>query len=152
MKRADVRLLKPLTRAVEYNQCFDVAPGIRARLVDAGHVIGSASIELSVQENGKKKVVVFSGDLGPRGAPLLNDPVPFEYADAVVMESTYGDRDHRSLHETAIEGREIVAKAIEARAKTLSSSVCVGRTQCCLYLLAAAFRKQDFAPNPDLFG
>ena len=49
---------------------------------------------------------MFSGDLGPRGAPLLNDPVPFTEADAVIMESTYGDRTHRSLHDTAIEGRE----------------------------------------------
>src|SRR5262245_11786200 len=109
----DVRRLKPLTRAVEYNQRIEVAPGIQVRLVDAGHVIGSASIEMTVEENGRAKVVVFSGDLGPRGAPLLRDPVPFERADAVIMESTYGDREHRSLHETAIEGREIVAKAIE---------------------------------------
>jgi metallo-beta-lactamase family protein len=147
-EESDVRLLKPLARAVEYNQCFDVAPGIRARLVDAGHVIGSASIELTVQENGKKKVVVFSGDLGPRGAPLLNDPVPFEYADAVVMESTYGDRDHRSLHETAIEGREIVAQAIEARAKILVPVFAVGRTQLLLYLLAAAFRNKTLPRFP----
>jgi metallo-beta-lactamase family protein len=144
----DVRLLKPLARAVDYNQRFDVAPGIQARLVDAGHVIGSASIELTVAENGKKKVVVFSGDLGPRGAPLLNDPVPFEYADAVIMESTYGDRDHRSLHETSIEGREIIAKAIEDRAKILVPLFAVGRTQLLLYLLAAAFRNKTLPQFP----
>jgi metallo-beta-lactamase family protein len=57
-----------------------VAPGIEARLVDAGHVIGSASVELTVSENGHKKTVVFSGDLGPRGAPLLQDPEPFKEA------------------------------------------------------------------------
>jgi len=98
----DVRRLKPLVRTFKYNQRFEVAPGIEARLVDAGHVIGSSSIELTVTENGSKKVVVFSGDLGPRGAPLMTDPVPFEKADVVIMESTYGDRNHRSLHETAI--------------------------------------------------
>src|ERR1044071_3156825 len=103
----DVRRLKPLTRAVAYNQTVEVAPGIQVRLVDAGHVIGSASVEMTVEEEGRKKVVVFSGDLGPRGAPLLGDPTPFERADAVVMESTYGDRDHRSLHATAAEGRRI---------------------------------------------
>ena len=75
---SDVRRLKPLVRLVKYDRSFDVAPGIKARLVDAGHVIGSASVELTVQENGHKKVVIFSGDLGPRGAPLLNDPVPFQ--------------------------------------------------------------------------
>src|SRR6185436_17915998 len=108
----DVRKLKPLATPVKYNQRFHVAPGIEARFVDAGHVIGSASVELTVHENGRKKVVVFSGDLGPRGAPLLNDPEPFKEADAVIMESTYGDRNHRSMHDTAIEGREIISKAI----------------------------------------
>src|SRR6476620_6382670 len=104
-EETDVRKLKPLTMPVKYNERFKVAPGIEARLVDAGHVIGSASVELTVSENGHKKVVVFSGDLGPRGAPLLNDPVPFKTADVVIIEATYGDRNHRSLHETAIEGR-----------------------------------------------
>ena len=94
-EEADVRRLKPLVSPVKYNERFSVAPGIEARLVDAGHVIGSASIELTVSENGHKKIIVFSGDLGPRGAPLLNDPVPFHHADVVIMESTYGDRNHR---------------------------------------------------------
>src|SRR5262245_4120219 len=144
----DVRLLKPLSKPVDYNRSFEVAQGIQVRLVDAGHVIGSASVEMTVQENGHKKVIVFSGDLGPRGAPLLNDPVPFEYADAVIMESTYGDRDHRSLHETAIEGRDIIAKAIEQRAKILVPVFAVGRTQLLLYLLAAAFKNKTLPRFP----
>src|SRR6185369_14169016 len=86
-EEADVRGLKALATPIKYNQRFEVAPGIEARLVDAGHVIGSASVELTVSENGHKKVIVFSGDLGPRGAPLLNDPTPFEKADVVIMES-----------------------------------------------------------------
>jgi metallo-beta-lactamase family protein len=144
----DVRQLKPLVRAISYNQRVEIAPGVQARLVDAGHVIGSASVELTVEENSHKKVVVFSGDLGPRGAPLLKDPVPFERADAVVMESTYGDRNHRSLHETAIEARSIVAKAIETKAKILVPVFAVGRTQLLLYLLAAAFRNKTLPRFP----
>ena len=144
----DVRRLKPLATAVSYNQTIEVAPGIQVRLVDAGHVIGSASVEMTVEEDGRKKVVVFSGDLGPRGAPLLKDPVPFERADVVLMESTYGDRDHKSLHETAIEGRKIVAKAIEQRAKILVPVFAVGRTQLLLYLLAAAFRNKTLPKFP----
>jgi len=147
-EEADVRNLKPLTKPVKYNQRFNVAPGIEARLVDAGHVIGSASVELTVNENGRKKVVVFSGDLGPRGAPLLNDPVRFEAADAVIMESTYGDRNHRSLHETAIEGRQIIAKAIENKAKILVPVFAVGRTQLLLYLLAGAFHRKTLPQFP----
>ncbi|CAG0995711.1 partial Ribonuclease, partial [Anaerolineae bacterium] len=144
----DVLRLKPLVKAIAYNQLVQVAPGVQVRLVDAGHVIGSASVELTVEENNKKKVVIFSGDLGPRGAPLLNDPVPFDRADAVIMESTYGDRNHRSLHATAIEARKIVAKAIEAKAKILVPVFAVGRTQLLLYLLAAAFRNKTLPRFP----
>ena len=144
----DVRKLKPLTMPVKYNERFKVAPGIEARLVDAGHVIGSASVELTVTENGHKKVVVFSGDLGPRGAPLLNDPEPFKEADAVIMESTYGNRNHRSMTDTAIEGRQIIARAIEEKAKVLVPVFAVGRTQLLLYLLAGAFKRKTLPRFP----
>ncbi|HEU4768221.1 MAG TPA: MBL fold metallo-hydrolase [Pyrinomonadaceae bacterium] len=144
----DVRKLKSLVTPVKYNQRFTVAPGIEARMVDAGHVIGSSSIELTVAENGRKKVVVFSGDLGPRGAPLLNDPVPFNEADAVIMESTYGDRNHRSLHDTAIEGREIIERAIKNKAKILVPVFAIGRTQLLLYLLGGAFMKKTLPRFP----
>src|SRR4029453_2468364 len=144
----DVRNLKPLVRPIKYNQRIEVAPGIQARFVDAGHVIGSASIELTVTENGSRKVVVFSGDLGPRGAPLMKDPTPFEKADAVIMESTYGDRNHRSLHETAIEGRQIIGRAIETKAKILVPVFAVGRTQLLLYLLAGAFKRGTLPSFP----
>ncbi|HKP82495.1 MAG TPA: MBL fold metallo-hydrolase [Pyrinomonadaceae bacterium] len=147
-EEADVRKLKPLTVAVKYDERFPVAPGVEARLVDAGHVIGSSSVELTVSENGHRKVIVFSGDLGPRGAPLLNDPVPFTEADAVIMESTYGDRTHRSLYDTAIEGREIIAKAIQNKAKILVPVFAIGRTQLLLYLLAGAFKKKTLPPFP----
>ena len=95
-----------------------------------------------------KKIVVFSGDLGPRGAPLLKDPVPFKEADAVIMESTYGDRNHRSMRETAIEGREIIARAIENKAKILVPVFAIGRTQLLLYLLAGAFKNKTLPRFP----
>jgi metallo-beta-lactamase family protein len=116
--------------------------------VDAGHILGSASIELTVAENGGSRTVVFSGDLGARGAPLLADPVPFEHADVVVMESTYGDRNHRSLRETALEAREIIHKAVEAKAKILVPVFAIGRTQLLLYLLAGAFRRKTLRRFP----
>jgi metallo-beta-lactamase family protein len=93
-------------------------------------------------------VIVFSGDLGPRGAPLLRDPEPFKEADVVIMESTYGDRNHRSLHDTAIEGREIISRAIENKAKILVPVFAIGRTQLLLYLLAGAFKKKTLPPFP----
>jgi metallo-beta-lactamase family protein len=147
-EETDVRNLKGLLQPVKYNHRFQVAPGIEARLVDAGHVIGSASIELTVTENGDRKLIVFSGDLGPRGAPLLNDPEPFTKADVVIMESTYGDRNHRSLHETAVEGRKIIAQAIKDKAKVLVPVFAIGRTQLLLYLLAGAFKRKTLPQFP----
>ncbi len=145
---ADVRKLGSLATPVKYKQRFTVAPGIEARLVDAGHVIGSSSVELTVSENGHKKTIVFSGDLGPRGAPLLQDPEPFKEADVVIMESTYGDRNHRSMHDTAIEGREIISKAIVDKAKVIVPVFAVGRTQLLLYLLAGAFKNKTLPRFP----
>jgi len=144
----DVKRLGPLLRPVPYDARVEIAPGMSARLVDAGHILGSASIELTVEEDRGTRTVVFSGDLGPRGAPLLGDPVPFKHADVVVMESTYGDRNHRSLHATAIEAREIVAKAVEAKAKILVPVFAIGRTQLLLYLLASAFQRKTLPRFP----
>jgi len=125
-----------------------VAPGIVARWVEAGHVFGSASIELTIEEDGRRKVVVFSGDIGPRGAPLHKDAVPFKRADLVIMESTYGDRNHKSLTATAIEGREIIARAIENKGKILVPAFAIGRTQLLMYLLAGAFKRKTLKPFP----
>jgi metallo-beta-lactamase family protein len=139
--QADVDKLGPLYRPLPYNVPTAVAPGISIRAVEAGHMLGSVSLEATVLENGTKRVVVFSGDLGPRGAPLHRDPVPFDRADVAFMESTYGDRDHRSLHETAIETREVIKKAVEASGKILVPVFAIGRTQLLLYLLAGAFQR-----------
>jgi metallo-beta-lactamase family protein len=111
-------------------------------------MLGSASLELTVEQSGRKKVVVFSGDLGPRGAPLHRDYVPFRQADLVFMESTYGDRDHKALAQTAVEARQVVAQAIDAGAKILVPTFAVGRAQLLLYLLAGAFKRGTLSPFP----
>ena len=147
-EKQDVERLQPLYRPLKYDQSTEIAPGIVVRVVEAGHMLGSTSIEMTVEEGGQKKVIVFSGDLGPRGAPLHRDPVPFKQADFVFMESTYGDRDHASLEKTAIETREIVRKAVEAGGKILVPTFAVGRTQLLLYLLAGAFHRRTLSPFP----
>jgi metallo-beta-lactamase family protein len=144
----DVDRLRPLYRPLSYDQPTELAPGISVRVVEAGHMLGSVSIEMTVGEDGKKRTVVFSGDLGPRGAPLHRDPVPFKHADVVFMESTYGDRDHRSLQETAIQTREVLKKAVEAGGKILVPTFAVGRTQLLLYLLAGSFQRGMLPPFP----
>jgi metallo-beta-lactamase family protein len=144
----DVARLRPLYTRVRYDTPTEIAPGVVIRLVEAGHIFGSASVEMTIEENGRKRVIVFSGDLGPRGAPLHKDPIPFKRADLVFMESTYGDRNHRSLEETAIEGRRIIAKAIANKAKILVPAFAIGRTQLLLYLLAGAFKRKTLEPFP----
>jgi metallo-beta-lactamase family protein len=144
----DVDQLKPLLRPLAYDKAKQVAPGITVRAVEAGHMLGSVSLELTVEEQGSRKVVVFSGDLGPRGAPLHKCPVPFESADAVFMESTYGDRDHQSLKKTAVEARDVVKGAIQEGGKVLVPVFAVGRTQLLLYLLAGAFKRGTLKAFP----
>jgi metallo-beta-lactamase family protein len=146
--REDVERLRPLFRPLSYDEPLTLAPGISVRVVEAGHMLGSVSVEMTVEEGDQKRVVIFSGDLGPRGAPLHRDPVPFKHADFVFMESTYGDRDHRSLKETAVETLEVVKKAIDAGGKILVPVFAVGRTQLLLYLFAGAFQRGTLSPFP----
>jgi metallo-beta-lactamase family protein len=147
-EQQDVDRLRPLYKKLVYDQSMPLASGITVRAIEAGHMLGSVSLELTIDDEGKKKVVIFSGDLGPRGAPLHRDYVPFQKADFVFMESTYGDRDHRSLQETAIETRAVIKQAVEAGAKILVPVFAVGRTQLLLYLLAGAFKRGTLSPFP----
>jgi metallo-beta-lactamase family protein len=128
---SDVDALRPLFRTFEYDEPTEVAKGISVRAVDAGHMLGSASLELTVSEEGRKRVVVFSGDIGPRGAPIHRDPTAFARADILFLESTYGDRDHRRLEETAIEGATPSARLSRRRRRSSSPhSRSGGRRSC----------------------
>jgi len=137
---ADVEAILGRLQPTPYDTPTEVAEGITARFVEAGHMLGSASIVLSVEEGGARRTLVFSGDVGPWGAPLLRDPAPPDAADLVFMESTYGDRDHRSLDETVREFEGIILAALPRKGKILVPTFAIGRTQQILYHLAAAFR------------
>jgi metallo-beta-lactamase family protein len=147
-EQEDMERLRPLFQPLAYNQPTVLAPGISVSAIEAGHMMGSVSLKLTVDDEGKQKTVVFSGDLGPRGAPLHRDSSAFDQAEFVFLESTYGDRDHRPLKETAIETREVVKNAIQAGGKILVPVFAVGRTQLLLYLLAGAFQRGTLAPFP----
>ena len=135
-------------RAVPYQKPVDVAPRIRAIWAEAGHMLGSASIQLLVNENGKDKRIVFSGDLGPRSIPLLRNFEPFQHADLVFLESTYGDHDHRPFRETVDEFVDVVKKAVKAGGKILVPTFAVGRAQLLTSLLAWMFRTGKARPFP----
>jgi metallo-beta-lactamase family protein len=135
-------------KAVPYQQAVSVAPGIQAVWTEAGHMLGSASIQLIVDDAGKTKRIVFSGDLGPRNAPILKDYEPFRQADMVFLESTYGDRDHQPLGQTVEQFITIVKDAVKARGKILVPTFAVGRAQLLMTLLSQMFRRKLVPPFP----
>jgi metallo-beta-lactamase family protein len=135
-------------KPVPYRQAVTVAPGIQAVWTEAGHMLGSASIQLIVDDAGKSKRIVFSGDLGPKNAPILRDSEPFRQADLVFLESTYGDRDHQPFAETVEEFNGIVKDAVAARGKILVPTFAVGRAQLLMLLLSRLFRRKQVRPFP----
>lgn len=138
----------PCFKAVPYQRPVTIAPGIRACWAEAGHMLGSASIQLLVEEDGRTKRVVFSGDLGPKGTPILRDFEPFQEADMVFMESTYGDHDHRPFRQTVDEYVNIVKDAVRHGGKVLVPTFAVGRAQLLTLLLSWMFRKGKVKPFP----
>lgn len=145
----DVDRLMALAQPVPYDQPVEVASGVRAHFVEAGHLLGSASIQLEVQDAGQRKVVVFSGDLGPKGAPILRDAACLRVAaQAVFLESTYGDHDHRPFAETVAEFRDILRAAVAEKGKILVPTFAVGRAQLLLVLLACFFRAKELPKFP----
>jgi metallo-beta-lactamase family protein len=126
-----LRLMKPITRVGE----FQVSPEFHFVAYDAGHILGSTSLELTISESGKKIVVIFSGDIGRYNQPILKNPVtPSSKADVLLCESTYGDRDHQSG-----DAKEALAGVVNRVAKRGGSIVipafAIGRTQTFMYYL-----------------
>jgi metallo-beta-lactamase family protein len=120
---------------VPYDRWFDVVPGVRACFTDAGHILGSASVVLECSENGTTRRLVFSGDVGRRGLPIIRDPRPPAGADAVIMESTYGDRDHLSVHDARERLAAVVKETAARGGRVLIPAFAVGRTQEIVYEL-----------------
>jgi metallo-beta-lactamase family protein len=121
-------------RVIPRGQPVRISSEFTVRLLDAGHILGSAMIELTITENGKKTVVLFSGDLGRYDQPILNDPDPPGEADYLLCESTYGDREHPtdSPHD-ALE--EIINRVTQRGGSVVIPAFAVGRTQTLLYVL-----------------
>jgi metallo-beta-lactamase family protein len=137
----DVERVAALLKGHDYDQAFEAADGVSVRFQDAGHILGSASVEMRVTEGGSTKTVVFSGDIGQSCMPILRDPVPCPPADLVFMESTYGDRDHRPAEQTIAELRGILEQSAWQKRKVLVPSFAVGRAQLLLHLLAEMGRQ-----------
>lgn len=132
----DARAVLPQVRTVEYAQAIEPARDVRARFHDAGHILGSAFVELSLAHGGRTLRVVVSGDLGQPGRPIVRDPAPLPECDVLLLESTYGDRDHQPMSQTLEQLVAVLGKALEARqGVVLVPAFAVGRTQEFLYQL-----------------
>jgi metallo-beta-lactamase family protein len=143
-----VQRMKEMGVPVKLEEHVIISEDITARWIEAGHMLGSGSIELSVNEGGRIKIVVFSGDLGPVTMPLLKPFDHFNKADLVFLESTYGDRDHKSYEETIHEFESIISKASESGDKILVPTFAIGRAQQIIYHLAELFHSKKVKPFP----
>lgn len=152
-ERKGLRLIEPLYtrddaeavmehfRMLEYGVEQDILPGVRIRLRDAGHILGSAFVELWLKDDSHERKLVFSGDLGHHGSVILRDPEVVDMADIVMLESTYGDRLHRSWEQTFAEFGEVMRAASEARGNILIPAFAVGRTQALLHLFTRHYQE-----------
>lgn len=144
----DVERVCAQMRSIQYDSWHDLTDGITVKLVEAGHILGSSSVLLRVTDKDLSQTIVFSGDLGAWGSPIVRDPACIDTADTVFIESTYGDRDHRPLDETVAEFEELITTAVKRKGKILIPTFAVGRTQQILYHLAAMFREHKVKRFP----
>jgi len=129
----DARRVNAYFQEVDYDQDFEPIAGVRARLVDAGHILGSAAVVLDIEENSHKQRVWFSGDIGRRDLPLLRDPVLPDRPDILLMECTYGDKSHDDPQLAFDELREVVGRTLRRGGKVIIPAFAVGRTQELVY-------------------
>lgn len=128
-------------QTVGYDEILSLSDGLKVRFQDAGHILGSAIIETWAEEGGQEKKLVFSGDLGSSGQPIIRDPSPVVEADVLWLESTYGDRLHKSRDETVEELLKIILEAISKKAKVVIPAFAVERTQDIIYTISQLMRK-----------
>lgn len=138
-------------RTAAYDKPMELAPGLRATFLDAGHILGSASIYLQLEEDGRSRSVAFSGDLGNSGRPLLRDPVPPPRVDAVVMETTYGDRLHKSLQSSVEELYQAVEDTFRRGGNVIIPTFALERAQELLYYLREAVEGGRLSKSMQVF-
>ena len=124
---------------IPYDEAREVEPGIQVRFEDAGHMLGSASCHLEWQEDGRRRTLVFTGDIGRGDRPILRDPVPPTEADILICESSYGDRTHPQGENVEERLGEVVRTTYERGGKILIPAFSVGRTQRLVYHLNSLF-------------
>ena len=137
----DVEHTLSLRQAIQYSDTSNITKNVKLTYHDAGHILGSAIVEMQIQENKKSKTLVFSGDLGNSDTVLLKDPTVLEQADILLLESTYGDRNHRSMSGTVDEFHEALNEAADNGGNVLIPSFALGRTQEVLFWIGKLYRE-----------
>ena len=145
---ADAENAADLFRGVEYNQAFEPVPGVIARFIEAGHILGSAAISLDIEEKGRKVRFWFSGDIGRYKLPLLRDPILPNDVDFLLMECTYGDKPHNDPAAAFEEFQAVVSRTIKRGGKVIIPAFAVGRTQELVYHLNIMMFAKDVPPVP----
>ncbi len=138
----DVKKVPPLVNRIPYGKIAHTGTDVKYRFLDAGHILGSGSLELWFQDGPREKTILFSGDIGKKGNPILNDPVIETEADYVVMESTYGNRLHKGMAETVDELVEAIKVTFKRGGNVIIPSFAIGRTQDILYVLNRLVREK----------
>jgi metallo-beta-lactamase family protein len=133
---------------VPYRRPFDVVPGVRATFVDAGHILGSASVVLDCTEGTRTHRLAFSGDIGRSGLPIIRDPEPPERVGTLVMESTYGNREHESVEGARARLAAVIRETAARGGRVLIPAFAVGRTQELVYDLHALAKAGAMPPVP----
>lgn len=134
-----------------YGEFFDVCEGVRARFHDAGHILGSAFVELELSEGSAKRRMIFSGDLGNVDKPIIHDPATPPHADVVVMESTYGNRDHRPFQDSITELIDAICETFERKGNVIIPTFALERSQELLYVLYEAWRDGNIPESSQIF-
>ncbi|MDD2627761.1 MAG: MBL fold metallo-hydrolase [Clostridia bacterium] len=132
-----------LFKSVKYDDILEPAEGIKFKMRDAGHMLGSAIVEIWINEDGKTKKIVFTGDLGNKNTPIIRDPEIIEEADILVIESTYGGRYHGEMKEQSIELMSMFIETIERGGNVVIPSFAVGRTQEIIYEINKFVEKNE---------
>ena len=145
---ADAARAAALFCSINYDQPFEPVPGVVARFIEAGHILGSAAISLEIEEKGRKVRFWFSGDIGRYKLPLLRDPILPSAADYLLMECTYGDKPHSDPSQAFEEFQQIVERTIKRGGKVIIPAFAVGRTQELVYHLNMMMYARDVPPVP----
>ncbi|NLU46587.1 MAG: MBL fold metallo-hydrolase [Syntrophomonadaceae bacterium] len=163
LKRAGKLLIEPIYtvddaleslkqfRYLPQDEIVELAPSVKVRLRDAGHILGSSIIEMWVEEKGKAIKLVFTGDLGNSNQPIVKDPTIIEDADYIIMESTYGNRFHKGLYNRLEQLNQVIKETMAKGGNLIIPAFAVERTQDLLYDLNQLYLKGELDPDIDIY-